>query len=319
MFKGSNMIVCVLLVSNSLGCCLAAPARRDNTRESLIPTIHTQSCWIPIITWCHHFFHCNQYSAHWKQFKLWIESNHSPLPCHHVILVASIAVASTPGGENARVSFCGRLSVWNRTAPDRRHLLPVATMKLIMRCVAHCPFKRKWQVLHNYDISVLQRVGMFSDGIACLMKVWPLFKLEFSRVPMTWRSVRARISMWHRRCKQTDPHWFQGRQMRFWRMLSFRENSSWYVRSDCLVQQIFNQSSSAAYFQQFTGSCYSLWITGNSLWHRDYPGHDVDWCQLYFQGKYISYVLINIFSKLKISYFNFYNIFICATCKHFTL
>ena len=31
-FKGSNMIVCVLLVSNSRGCCLAP--RRDNTRGS---------------------------------------------------------------------------------------------------------------------------------------------------------------------------------------------------------------------------------------------------------------------------------------------
>ena len=75
MIEGSNIIVCVLLVSNSRGCCLAAPGdhegaarviapRQDNTRESLTPTIHTQSCLIPIITWCHRFFHSNQYSAH---------------------------------------------------------------------------------------------------------------------------------------------------------------------------------------------------------------------------------------------------------------
>ena len=62
LFKGSNMILCVLLVSNSRWCCLAP--RRENTRGSLTPTIHTQSCLIPIITWCHHFFHSNQYSAH---------------------------------------------------------------------------------------------------------------------------------------------------------------------------------------------------------------------------------------------------------------
>ena len=68
----------------------------------------------------------------------------------------------------------------------------------------------------------------------------------------------------------------------------YREKSSWYISSDCLVQQIFNHSHPASYFQQFTGSCYSLWTTRNSLWHRDYPGHAVDWCQLYFQGKYIS-------------------------------
>ena len=36
-----------------------------------------------------------------------------------------------------------------------------------------------------YDIYMLQQVGMFFDGIACLMKVWPLFKREFHRVPMT--------------------------------------------------------------------------------------------------------------------------------------
>ena len=29
---------------------------------------------------------------------------------------------------------------------------------------AHCPFQWKWQVLHNYDISVLHQFGMFSMG-----------------------------------------------------------------------------------------------------------------------------------------------------------
>ena len=38
------------------------------------------------------------------------EQLHSPLLCHHAILVASIAVAFTPGCENAHASFfCGRL------------------------------------------------------------------------------------------------------------------------------------------------------------------------------------------------------------------
>ena len=41
LFKGPNIIVCVLLVSNSRGCCLAP--RRDNTRGSLTPTIHTHN------------------------------------------------------------------------------------------------------------------------------------------------------------------------------------------------------------------------------------------------------------------------------------
>ena len=34
----------------------------------------------------------------------------------------------------------------------------------------------------------------FFSGIACLMKVRPLFKREFPRALMTWRTARARIS-----------------------------------------------------------------------------------------------------------------------------
>ena len=134
------MSVCVLSVSNSRGCCLAAPGDHEG-------------------------------------------------------------VASTPGRENARASFCGRLGVWNRTAPEtgvicfpwRQRSWSCGVFKSWISD-AHCPFQWKWQVLHNYDISVLQQVGMFFDGIACLMKVWPLFKRDFPRVPMTWRSARARAN-----------------------------------------------------------------------------------------------------------------------------
>ena len=117
---------------------------------------------------------------------------------------------------------------------------------------ARCPFQWKWQVLHSYAISVLQQVGMFFDGIACLMKVWPFS--SGSSLVSRWRDV-ADVNKYIR----TD---FRG-------VKPCRENNSWYIRSDYLVQQIFNQSPPASYFQQFTGSCFSLWITGNSLWHRD--------------------------------------------------
>ena len=153
MLKGSNMIVCVLLVSNSWGCCLAAPGnhegaarviapRRDNTRGSLTPTIHIQSCLIPIVTWCQHFFLSNQYSAHEKQLKVWIKSSRS-LSCHVTTLSGSKYRSRLhPWSRKCACQFfCGRLGVWNRTAPDRRHLLPVATMKLIMRCVYKLNFK----------------------------------------------------------------------------------------------------------------------------------------------------------------------------------
>ena len=121
MFKGSNMILCVLLVSNSLG--------RSRGRS-------------PIITWCHHFVHSNQYSAHEKQFKVWIESRRS-LRCH-VTTLSWRQVSQSPPSPVTKMRvqfFCGRLGVWNRTAPDRRHLLPVATTKLIMRCVYKLNFR----------------------------------------------------------------------------------------------------------------------------------------------------------------------------------
>ena len=37
-----------------------------------------------------------------------------------------------------------------------------------------------------------------------------------------WRDILlvCEFQMWCRRCKQIDPHWFQGRQMRFWWMWS---------------------------------------------------------------------------------------------------
>ena len=90
------MIVCVLLVSNSRGLSPRdRPARRNNTRGSLTPTIHTQSCLIPIITWCHHCFRSNQYSAHYKQFKVWIESNRS-LRCHVTTLSRWQVLESPP-------------------------------------------------------------------------------------------------------------------------------------------------------------------------------------------------------------------------------
>ena len=116
---------------------------------------------------------------------------------------------------------------------------------------------------------------MFFDGIACLMKVWPLFKREFPRVLMTWWSARARISNVTSQMLTQRSALISGVSNVFLvnvinRIVKRRENSSWYIRSNCLVQQIFNQSPPAAYFEQSTGPCYSLWITGSNLWHWDY-------------------------------------------------
>ena len=91
---------------------------------------------------CHHFF---PQLTIFCSLKVILSLNRkqpqSPLPCHRAIMLASIAVVSIPGRENALASFCGKLSVWNRTVPDRRHLLLVATTKLIMPCVWKLNFR----------------------------------------------------------------------------------------------------------------------------------------------------------------------------------
>ena len=107
---------------------------------------------------------------------------------------------------------------------------------------AHGPFQWKWQVLHNYDISVLQQVGMFFDRVACLMKVWPLFKREFPRVSMTWRSACARANF---KCDVAYVNKLIRIEFRGVKCVSgecyqpYRENSSWYIRSDYLAPHIF--------------------------------------------------------------------------------
>ena len=135
--KGSNMIVCVLSVSNSRWCCFAAPGDLEGAApvaKMRVPVFAGGwACEIELRQTGVICFPWRQRSWSYGVFKCWISD-------------------------------------------------------------AHFTFQWKWQVLHNYDISVLQRVGMFFDGIACLTKVWPLFKREFPRVPMTWRSARARIS-----------------------------------------------------------------------------------------------------------------------------
>ena len=86
---------------------------------------------------------------------------------------------------------------------------------------------------------------MFFDGIACLMKGLTFVQAGVPSCPddVTLRScanfkcdvadVNTQILRTHfRGVKCVSDECYQ----------PFRENKSWYVRSDCLVQQIFNQS-----------------------------------------------------------------------------
>ena len=139
LLKGSNMIVCVLLVSNSLGCCLAAGRS---------PT----------------------------------ESPPPPAAKMRVLDFAGDGACEIELRQTGVISFPWRQRSWS---------CGVFKSWIVY---ARCPFQWKWQVLHNYDISVLQQLGMFFDGIACLMKVWPF--LSGSSLVSRWHDaplVNARI------------------------------------------------------------------------------------------------------------------------------
>ena len=82
---------------------------------------------------------------------------------------------------------------------------------------AHCPFQWKWQVLYNYDKSVLQQVGMFFDGNRLLDEGLAFVQVGVPSCAddMRLRSCTREFQMWLPRCKQIDLHWFQGCQMGF--------------------------------------------------------------------------------------------------------
>ena len=156
--------------------------------------------------------------------------------------LGSNAVASTPGRENARACFAGDWACGielRQTGvicfPWRQRSWSCGVFKSWISD-AHCPFQWKWQVLHNYDISVLQQVGVFFNGIACMLKVSAFVQagvpscLNDSDAPL----VREFL-MWRRRSKHREPHWFQGRQICFCYI-------SLYIGSDYIVQLFFNQS-----------------------------------------------------------------------------
>ena len=146
-------------------------------------------------------FHSYQYPAHLKQSKVWIESNHSLRS--HVTTLSSWQVSQSP--PPLVTKMCMPVFAWDWACEIKLSQTGVICFPWRQRSWlcgvfinwisdAHCPFQWKWQILHNYGISMLQQVSMFFNGIACLMKVWPLFKREFPHALMTWCSAHAQIS-----------------------------------------------------------------------------------------------------------------------------
>ena len=153
-------------------------AAKQHTRE-LMSTTHTYPWLIPIITWCRPFPFVPTNILLIKS-KLKLESR-----------AIAVGVAMSPrnlGGKYrcrphprprtcTRVFFCGNQSVLIELRQSgviawrpRQHRRSCGVFKSWIS-VAHCPFERKWRVLHTWYISVLEQVGMSFNRIAHLMKV----------------------------------------------------------------------------------------------------------------------------------------------------
>ena len=112
------------------------------------------------------------------------EQSESALPCHPVILVACIAVAPTPGGKSACANFFRETEHVNRTASEWRHRLHGDNIVDHVVCLKaeflwHTVLSNENGEFYTYDI------------YPYLMKVFLLFKREFPRVLMTWRTAHA--------------------------------------------------------------------------------------------------------------------------------
>ena len=178
------------------------PAARQHPREFDTNNTHT-IMFDPDYNMMPPFFHSNQYSAHERQFKVWIESNRS-LRCH-VTTLSWRQVSQSPPPPVTKMCMpvcCGRLGMWNRTAPDQHHLLPVATTKLIMRCVYKLDFRctlsfpmkitsstQLWYIRASAGRYVFRWDRLLDEGLAFVQAGVPSCPDD-----VTWSSARARAN-----------------------------------------------------------------------------------------------------------------------------
>ena len=105
---------------------------------------------------------------------------------------------------------CGRPAPWIRppTSPNcgkRRWSCSVFKNWI---SITSGPFQQKWRVLYNYDISVVQQVGMIINGFARLVKVRSCSSGSSLMFWLCDTPLVCEFQMWGRCGKQTDANWF---------------------------------------------------------------------------------------------------------------
>ena len=162
---------CVLLTSTPEG--IVSPAGRSRGRTG--PWI------IPIITWC------------WKfpslSTNILLIKNKLKLESRAIVVGVAMSPRNLGGKYSCRPHprwrkcmrqvFFGFFSGKHSVSIELRQSGVIAWRPHRRSCgvfkgwisVTHCPFQRKWRVLHIRYISVLEQVGVSFNGIAYLMKV----------------------------------------------------------------------------------------------------------------------------------------------------
>ena len=205
-FKGSNMIVCVLLVPNSQGCCLAALRDHHFSTATNIQLIKSNLKFEPEATTAYvamspRYLGCKYHSRlHPRsrkcacQFLREIERVKSNCP--------RPASSASRGNNDVDHAVCLKAEFHMHT------VLSNVSGNFYTIMIYPC-FRRS--VCFSVESLAWWRFGLWSSG-SSLVSRWhdaPLVR-EFQ--------------MWRFRCNQIDPHWFEGRQMCFWWMWS---TTSW--------------------------------------------------------------------------------------------
>ena len=182
----------------------AMPSYCHQHKRELMSTTHTYPWLIPITTWCRPFlFVTTNILLIKSKWKLESRATPSASPCHHVTLVASIAVAPTPGRERARDSFSREPERVNRTAPawvasslDDRDNIVDHVVCLKTEFLWHTVLSNENGEFYTYGIYP------YLNRSVCLLMgspTWWRFSFCSSGSSlvcsvMTWHTARARIS-----------------------------------------------------------------------------------------------------------------------------
>ena len=189
------------------------PAARQHTRE-LMSTTQTYPWLIPFITWCWPF--------PFVSTKILLIKSNLKLESRAIAVGVAMSPRNLGGKYRCRPhprsrKFTRQFFCWRQSMLIELHQSGVIAWRLWQHrrscgvlkswiSVAHCPFQRKWRVLHIWYISVLKQVGMSFDWDRPIDEGLAFVQAGVPSCAPWWRDAPLvrEFQMWGRRCKQWD-------------------------------------------------------------------------------------------------------------------